>query len=166
VKADEAVTVLALARQIQEREQQATDDKEGFEDATRKLGEELKELEQLDAEVSASLKAKQAVVREKREAAEERKQTLEKLRARLTSEEAAKKKEVDDLIAAADELLRLSQDPEALGEMAELPEFLKFSDDEKPEPVEAPLPQVAVRASRRQKSERGRGRKSTKKKRG
>jgi len=66
---------------------------------------------------------------------------------------------------AADELLRLSQDAGALGEMAELPEFQKFSDGEKPEPVEAPPPEGSVRASRQQKSERGKGRKSPLKKR-
>lgn len=154
LKADEEMNANILTKQIQEKEQQIVNDKTDFEEKMKKLEEELKEFEEKRAEISANLESQLESIKETRAKTDEKKEILAKITEEFETEKAARLKEIEEINAAADELLKLAQDVETLAQMEQLPEFLTFEEDKKPEPEPEPEEPVVTKQTRRKKKKK------------
>jgi chromosome segregation ATPase len=112
-------------------------DRSDFEEKMRKLDDDLKLMAQEKGEIESTLESQLTSIKETRAKTEDKRQQFAQLSEEWDIEKAAKKKEISSINAAADELLRLAQDPEALEQP---PEFLAFAEEVVPE--EAPVAQV------------------------
>jgi hypothetical protein len=155
LKTDEEVNASMLAKQIQEKELQMKNDRVDFEEKMRKLEEDLKDFEQKKAEVTAALESQLASIKDTRAKTEEKKDILQKLTEEFEAEKAARMKEIDEINAAADALLKLSQDPEALAALEQLPEFLVFEEDKPTEAVAEPPPDDGKKKKKKSPRKKG-----------
>lgn len=129
LKSDEEVNASMLTKQIQEREQQMTNEKVDFEEKMNKLQESLKEFEEKKEEISKTLESQLKSIEETQAKIKEKNEILQKMTEEFEAKKAEKLKEIEMINNAADELLKLSQDPEALAAMEQLPEFIEFEED-------------------------------------
>jgi hypothetical protein len=129
LKSDEEANATMLSKQIQERELQMKNDRTDFEEKMKKLEEDLKEFEQKKAEITLTLEGQLSAIQDTKTKTDEKKAILQKMTADFESGRSAKLKEIDEINGAADALLKLAQDQEALAAMEELPEFMIFEDD-------------------------------------
>jgi uncharacterized protein YydD (DUF2326 family) len=134
-----------LSKQIAEKELQISTDREEFEEKMKKFEEDIKEFDIKKEQISAELESQLAAIKANRLRTEERKAYLAQITAKFDVATAALVKQIDELNAASDELLKLAQDNDALLEMEELPEFMVF-EEEGPvrKPSEAPPPEPAA----------------------
>lgn len=154
LKQDEEMNANLLTKQIQEKQQQMVNDKTDFEEKVAKLQEEMKVFEEKKAEITATLEAQLVSIQETRAKSDVKKEELAKLTEEFETDRARRQKEIDDINAAADELLRLAQDPEALAALEQPPEFLVFEEDQKQEVEPEVEPAPSTKRSRRKKKKK------------
>jgi myosin heavy subunit len=157
LKSDEEANATMLSKQIQEKELQMKNDRADFEEKMKKLEEDLKEFEQKKAEITLTLESQLNAIQDTRTKTEEKKAILQKMTADFETERAAKLKEIDEINVAADALLRLAQDQEALAAMEQLPEFLVFEDE-----MKVGLPEEKTTPSKPSKGKGGKKKKGSK----
>jgi chromosome segregation ATPase len=157
IKSDDEVNVSNLGKQVQEKELQMKNDRSDFEEKMRKLEDELKLMAQEKSEIESTVESQLTSIKETRAKADEKREQLKKLSDDWEVEKAAKMKEIREINAAADDLLRLAQDLEALEALEQPPEFLMFPGDVIPE--EEPVVQV-----QEPKGKKGKRKKSPRKK--
>lgn len=162
LKADEEVNASMLTKQIQEREQQMTNEKVDFEEKMNKLQESLKEFEEKKTEISATLESQLKSIEETQAKIKEKNEILQKMTEEFEAKKAEKLKEIEMLNNAADELLKLSQDPEALAAMEQLPEFIEFEEDKAAEEARKAAALEAEAEAKSKKGKKGKGKKGKK----
>ena len=153
LKQDEEINANLLTKQIQEKQQQMVNDKTDFEEKMKKLQDDMKVFEEKKAEITATLQSQLLSIQETRAKSDEKKAELAKLTEEFETDKARRLQEIQEINAAADELLRLAQDPEALAALEQPPEFLVFEDDQKEE-VEPEVEPSPSKRSRRKKKKK------------
>jgi Ran GTPase-activating protein (RanGAP) involved in mRNA processing and transport len=138
IKSDEHVNASMLSKQILEKRVQIKSDRVDFEEKMKKMQEDMRELDQKKTEVTSTLESQLTNIKETRAKTEERKAVLNKMTNEFETQKAKILQEIHEINSAADELLQLSQDPDALAAMDELPEFLAFAEEK---PARQPVPQ-------------------------
>ena len=161
LKQETEINANILTKQIQEKKQQMANDERDFEDKMKKLEEQKKEFEEKKVEITKNIEAELAAIKEMQDKTDEKKTKLATMTEEFEKMRAAKLKEIEELDAAANELLKLAQDTEALNQMEQLPEFIVFEEDNQPEVVQDESPPLATKRSRRKKTSRSRKSKTT-----
>jgi chromosome segregation ATPase len=118
-----------LQRQIQEKEVQMKNDNEDYTEKVKKLTEDLENKKQKCAEIAQILESQLVSIKETRAKTEVVRSELEKLNEEHEAEKEIHLKEIEEVNRAADELLKLAQDPEAIKALEQMPEFLIFPED-------------------------------------
>jgi Ran GTPase-activating protein (RanGAP) involved in mRNA processing and transport len=152
IKNDEEVGINNLAKQVQEKELQMKNDRSDFQEKMKKLDDELKVMTQEKREIESTLESQLTSIKETRAKADDKREQFVKLSAEWDVEKAAKMKEIKEINAAADQLLRLAQDPEALEALEQPPDFLAFPEDLVPE--EEPIMQIQEPKGKKGKKKR------------
>ena len=159
LKEEEDLKSKDLSKQIQEKEQQMKTEAESFATKKEQFDEALKELNTKKEELQKAIEEQSKQNAELRAKVENRKGFLKKISDDFEENKAAKEEEVKKIMKAADELMRIAKDPEAIAALDKLPEFLVFEDENKKE--EAPPPVTIPDQTPSQASEKGK--KSSKK---
>jgi hypothetical protein len=111
----------------------------------RKLQEDLRAMDQKKEEMTATLESQLLSIKQTRAKTDQGKEFFSRLSAEWEAEKAIKMKEINDINAAADKLLKLARDDAAIAAMEQLPEFLSFEDIKIVEPeLFEPIPEPQV----------------------
>lgn len=162
LRAEEQINTSQMQKQIQEREQQMENEKTDFEEKMVKLQENLKELEDKKTEITATLDGQLKQIEDTQAKIKEKNEILQKMTEEFEAKKAEKLAEIEKINQAADELLKLSQDTEALAAMEQLPEFLVFEEDIKAEEERKAQAEAEAAAAEAAKKSKKKGKKGKK----
>jgi hypothetical protein len=154
LKADEEVNATMLTKQIQEKEVAMTNDRVDFEEKMKKLEDDLKDFEKKKADITVTLESQLASIKETRAKTEEKKEILGKMTEQFETEKSKRLGEIGEINVAADELLKLAQDPEALAALEGFPDFLVFAEDAAAAPADEAPPAESPKKGRRKKGKK------------
>jgi len=153
-KGDEETASSLLTKQIQEKELQMVTEQVEFKGKKQKLDEELKMYEDKKLEVMNALEAQLKTNQEIRTKIDERKAVLQSMTEEFETIKANKLKEIEALTKAADELMELSKNSEALAQLEELPKFISFGEEAKVSatPSNVQIKEVSSRSTKSKKA--------------
>lgn len=152
-----------LTKQIQEKEAQIETEAADFKAKKEKLDEELQDLTTKKEELQKALEGQQKQNADVRAKIDERKAVLKKLTDEFEANKQAKLDEIEKLTNAANELLELAKNPEALAAMEKLPDFIQFQDEPKENLPEVQIPTDQPVSTTSRKSSKKKSAKSSKK---